>query len=96
MIHLKIPNYSLKFLDAYVKFMISRYLDKKIPRINLNQYDKELKNCFGCSNKKLIRNLIIEHYFKEDYFKEISEQATSKGNILETLVKEKFGTSNFF
>lgn len=96
MMHLKLPNYSSKFLDAYVKFMISRYLDKKIPRINLNQYDKELKNCFGCSSKKLVRNLIIEHYFKEDYFKEISEQATSKGNVLETFVKEKFGTSNLF
>ena len=80
MMHLKLPNYSSKFIDAYIKFMISKYINKKIPRININQYDKELKNCFGCNskNKKLIRNLIIEHYFEEDYFKEISKQSTTK------------------
>ena len=93
MMHLKLPNYSSKFIDAYIKFMISKYINKKIPRININQYDKEFKNCFGCNskNKKLIRNLIIEYYFEEDYFKEISKQSTT-----EKFVKEKFGISNSF
>ena len=81
MMHLKLPNYSSKFIDAYIKFMISKYINKKIPRININQYDKEFKNCFGCNskNKKLIRNLIIEYYFEEDYFKEIIKELKKEG-----------------
>ena len=32
MMHLKLPNYPQEFVDAYIKFMISKYIDSVVSR----------------------------------------------------------------
>ena len=96
--YLKLPNYSPKFIDAYINFMISRYIDnlndKELPLLHLNKYNEELKDVFSSNCKTLKKNLIKEHYLQEDYFNEIFDSAIIPEERLKKLVKKKFGISN--
>ena len=68
MMHLKLPNYSPKFIDAYINFMISRYIDnlndQELPLLHLNKYNEYLKDVFSSNCKTLKKNLIKEHYLQ--------------------------------
>ena len=98
MMHLKLPNYSPKFIDAYINFMISRYIDnlndQELPLLHLNKYNEDLKDVFSSNCKTLKKNLIKEHYLQEDYFNEIFDSAIIPEERLKKLVKKKFGISN--
>lgn len=102
MMYLKIPNYPQEFIDAYVKFMLCKYIDK-IDKIGkgsnnnlfakvLSNYKSELDSTFGYGHITLIKYLIKEYYLQEDYYKEIS----SIENIvsLKNFIKKKYGTVN--
>lgn len=105
MMHLKIPNYPREFIDAYVKFMLCKYINK-IDKIDirgkksnnnlfakvLSDYEPKLKSTFGYGHITLIKCLIKEYYLQENYYKEIS----SIQNIvsLENFIRKKYGTVN--
>ena len=96
--HLKLPNYSPKFINAYINFMISRYIDnlndQELPLLHLNKYNEDLKDVFSSYCKTLKKNLIKEYYLQEDYFNEIFDSAKIPEERLKKLVKKKFGISN--
>lgn len=98
MMYLKIPNYSQEFIDAYVKFMLCKYIDKIDIRGKVSSSNSFFKNkslltsTFGVNHITLIKCLIKEYYLQENYHKEIS----SIGNIdsLKKFIKKKIGTEN--
>ena len=98
MMHLKIPNYPREFIDAYVKFMLCKYIDKIDIRGKVSSSNSFIKNkslltsTFGVNHITLIKCLIKEYYLQENYHKEIS----SIGNIdsLKKFIKKKIGTEN--
>lgn len=98
MMYLKIPSYPQEFKDAYVKFMLCKYIDKIDIRGKLSNSNSFIKNkslltsTFGVNHITLIKCLIKEYYLQENYHKEIS----SIGNIdsLKNFIKKKFGTVN--
>lgn len=102
MMYLKIPNYPQEFIDAYVNFMLCKYINKIDIRGKggnnnlfvkvLSNYKSELDSTFGYGHITLIKYLIKEYYLQENYYKEIS----SIENIvsLENFIKKKYGTVN--
>lgn len=46
-----------------------------------NEYKRYLKRTFGTASDSLIDKLIIEHYFKEDYYFKITEYKKNKDKI---------------
>lgn len=102
MMHLKIPNYSQEFIDAYVKFMLCKYIDKINIRGKgsnnilfvkvLSNYKPKLKSTFGAEGITLVKCLIKEYFLQENYYKEIS----SIDNIvnLKNFIKKNLGTGN--
>ena len=59
-----------------------------------NEYKRYLKRTFGTASDSLIDKLIIEHYFKEDYYFKITEYKKKQGQDIENYIKEIIGTKN--
>lgn len=102
MMHLEIPNYPREFIDAYVKFMLCKYIDKTGIRGKggnnnlfakvLSNYKSELDSTFGYGHITLIKYLIKEYYLQENYYKEIS--SIEDIGSLKDFIKKKYGTVN--
>ena len=96
--HLKLPNYSQEFVDAYVKFMIRKYIDSVVSgyfvRIIKNNFRKDLEASFGYCGPNLIKSLIREYCSQEDYFNDINNYPTRQDTDFEDFVFRKFGTKN--
>lgn len=82
MMHLKIPNYPQEFIDAYVKFMLSKYINK-IDRI-------DVKNKKSKKSNKVNKNA-IKHRIKGSYLlTKLSEKAEEYNNsILNNKITKK-------
>lgn len=95
---LKLPNYPGEFIDAYVKFMTIQYIKRTIREsiIDLikDEYKGDLNRIFGTDNDLLIKNLIIEHYFKKDYYSKIIDHANNREQDLENVIEEIVGKEN--
>ena len=62
MMHLKLPNYPQEFVDAYVQFMIIKYIESTDVEKNLlSSFSKEIKKTFGYVGPKVIKSLIREY-----------------------------------
>jgi hypothetical protein len=98
MMHLKLPNYSQEFVDAYVKFMIRKYIDSVVSgyfvRIIKNNFRKDLEASFGYCGPNLIKSLIREYCSQEDYFNDINNYPNRQDTDFEDFVFRKFGTKN--
>lgn len=98
MMHLKLPNYTQEFVDAYVKHMFRNYIDRIVSRYFLKllkkTYRKDLENTFGSCGSNLIKSLIKEYYLQEDYFTEINKCSNHHDNSFEKLVYSIIGTRN--
>lgn len=77
MMHLKIPNYPQEFIDAYVKFMLSKYINK-IDRIDV----KSKKSKKSKKSNKVNKNA-IKHRIKGSYLlTKLSEKAEEYNNSI--------------
>ena len=98
MMSLKLPDYPREFIDAYVKLMTIHYIKGTIREsiIDLikDEYKGDLNRTFGTDNDILIKNLIIEHYFKEDYYSKIIDYAKNREQDLEKVIEEIVNTKN--
>lgn len=98
MMHLKLPNYPEGFVDAYVKFMIRKYIDSIVSgyfvKIIKNNFRKNLEASFGYCGPNLIKSLIREYCFQEDYFNDINNYPNRQDTDFEDFVFRKFGTKN--
>ena len=98
MMHLKLPSYSEGFVDAYVKFMIRKYIDSVVSgyfvKIIKNNFRKNLEASFGYCGPNLIKSLIREYCFQEDYFNDINNYPNRQDTDFEDFVFRKFGTKN--
>lgn len=98
MMHLKLPNYPQEFVDAYVKHMFRKYIDRIVSRRFLKiiekTYRKDLEDTFEYCGPNLIKSLIKEHYLQEDYFTEINKCPNQHDNSFEKLVYSTIGTRN--
>ena len=98
MMHLKLPNYPEGFVDAYVKFMIKKYIDSVVSgyfvRIIKNNFRKDLEASFGYCGSNLIKSLIREYCSQEDYFNDINNYPNRQDTDFEDFVFRKFGTKN--
>lgn len=97
MMALEIPKYPKEFIDAYVKLMISKYLDAIISKSLLKRiefYKPNIRKTFGYSSATVIKCLIKEYYFHENHFNEITLYAKTHKTDIGTFVKAKLGTSN--
>lgn len=98
MMHLKLPNYPQEFVDAYVKFMIRKYIDSVVSgyfvRIIKNNFRKDLEASFGYCGPNLIKSLIREYCSQEDYFNDINNYPNRQDANFEDFVFRKFGTKN--
>ena len=46
--HLKLPNYPQEFVDAYVQFMISKYIESTdVEKKLLSSFSKEIEKTFS-------------------------------------------------
>lgn len=88
MMYLKIPNYPQEFIDAYVKFMLSKYINK-IDRIDVKR-KKSKKSKKSNKNNKVNKNA-IKHRIKESYLlTKLSEKAEEYNNsILNNKITKK-------
>ena len=100
MMHLKLPNYPQEFVDAYVKFMISKYIDSVVSRyfvrIIKNNFREDLEATFGYCGPTLIKSLIREYCSQEDYFNDINNFPNQQGTEFKKFVSGKIGTKNKF
>lgn len=98
MMHLKLPNYPEGFVDAYVKFMIRKYIDSIVSgyfvKIIKNNFRKNLEASFGYCGPNLIKSLIREYCFQEDYFNDINNYPNRQDTDFEDFIFRKFGTKN--
>ena len=98
MMHLKLPNYPQEFVDAYVKFMIRKYIDSVVSgyfvSIIKNNFRKDLEASFGYCGPNLIKSLIREYCSLEDYFNDINNYPNRQDTDFEDFVFRKFGTKN--
>ena len=73
MMHLKLPNYPQEFVDAYVQFMISKYIESTdVEQRLLSSFGKEIKKTFGSVGPKIVKSLIREYCLQEDCFNAIN------------------------
>lgn len=100
MMHLKLPNYPQEFVDAYIKFMISKYIDSVVSRyfvrIIKNNFREDLEATFGYCGPTLIKSLIREYCSQEDYFNEINNFPNQQNTEFKKFVSGKIGTKNKF
>ena len=100
MMHLKLPNYPQEFVDAYIKFMISKYIDSVVSRyfvrIIKNNFREDLEATFGYCGPTLIKSLIREYCSQEDYFNEINNFPNQQDTEFKKFVSGKIGTKNKF
>lgn len=62
MMHLKLPNYPQEFIDAYVQFMIVKYIENTdVEKKLLSSFSKEIEKTFGYVGPKVIKSLIREY-----------------------------------
>ena len=98
--HLKLPNYPQEFVDAYIKFMISKYIDSVVSRyfvrIIKNNFREDLEATFGYCGPTLIKSLIREYCSQEDYFNEINNFPNQQDTEFKKFVSGKIGTKNKF
>jgi hypothetical protein len=98
MMHLRLPNYPQEFVDAYVKHMFRKYIDRIVSRrffkIIEKTYRKDLENTFGSCSSNLIKSLIKEYYLQEDYFTEINRCSNQHDTNFGDYVFWKIGTRN--
>lgn len=88
MMHLKIPNYSQEFIDAYVEFMFSKYINK-IDRIDVKSKKSKKSKKSNKSNK--VNKNAIKHIIKGSYLlTKLSEKAEVYNNsILNNKITKK-------
>lgn len=100
MMHLKLPNYPQEFVDAYIKFMISKYIDSVVSRyfvrIIKNNFREDLEATFGYCGPTFIKSLIREYCSQEDYFNEINNFPNQQDTEFKKFVSGKIGTKNKF
>ena len=97
MMHLKLPNYPQEFVDAYVQFMISKYIESTdVEKKLLSSFKKEIKKTFGYVGPKVIKSLIREYCFLEDYFNAINNYPNQQDTSFGDYVSGKIGTKNKF
>ena len=100
MMHLKLPNYPQEFVDAYIKFMISKYIDSVVSRyfvrIIKNNFREDLEATFGYCGPTLIKSLIREYCSQEDYFNEINNFPNQQDTEFKKFLSGKIGTKNKF
>ena len=97
MMHLKLPNYPQEFVDAYVQFMISKYIESTdVEKKILSSFKKEIKKTFGYVGPKVIKSLIREYCFQEDYFNAINNYPNQQDTSFGDYVSGKIGTKNKF
>ena len=97
MMHLKLPNYPQEFVDAYVQFMISKYIESTdVEKKLLSSFKKEIKKTFGYVGPKVIKSLIREYCFQEDYFNAINNYPNQQDTRFGDYVSGKIGTKNKF
>lgn len=95
--HLKLPNYPQEFVDAYVQFMISKYIESTdVEKKLLSSFKKEIKKTFGYVGPKVIKSLIREYCFQEDYFNAINNYPNQQDTSFGDYVSGKIGTKNKF
>ena len=83
----ELNNERKKFLDSIKK-------KESILDFIKNEYKRYLKRTFGTASNSLIDKLIIEHYFKEDYYFKITEYIKNEGQDLENVIEKIIGTNN--
>ena len=100
MMHLKLPNYPQEFVDVYIKFMISKYIDSVVSRyfvrIIKNNFREDLEATFGYCGPTLIKSLIREYCSQEDYFNEINNFPNQQDTEFKKFLSGKIGTKNKF
>lgn len=98
MMHLRLPNYPQEFVDAYVKHMYRKYIDRIVSRrfikIIKKTHRKDLENTFGSCGSNLIKSLIKEYYLQEDHFTEINRCSNQQDTNFGDYVFWKIGTRN--
>ncbi len=95
MMHLKLPNYPQEFVDAYVQFMIIKYIESTdVKDLLLITYGKEIRKTFGYVGPKVITSLIREYCFQEDYFNAITNYSNQRNTDFKEFVSRKIGTQN--
>lgn len=95
MMHLKLPNYPQEFVDAYVQFMISKYIESTDvePRL-LSSFGKEIEKTFGYVGPMIIKSLIREYCLQEDCFNAINNYPNKQDTSFGDYVSGKIGTQN--
>lgn len=98
MMSLKLPNYPIEFIDAYVKFMTIQYIKGTVRGPILDsikdKYKRDLECTFGTVSDSLINNLIIEYYFQESNYFKIIDYTKNQGQDLANFIEKIFGTTN--
>lgn len=97
MMHLKLPNYPQEFIDAYVQFMIVKYIENTdVEKKLLSSFSKEIEKTFGYVGPKVIKSLIREYCFQEDCFNAITNYSNQRNTDFKEFVSRKIGTKNKF
>lgn len=95
MMHLKLPNYPQEFVDAYVQFMIIKYIESTdVKDLLLATYRKEIRKTFGYVGPKVITSLIREYCFQEDYFNAMTNYSNQQNTDFKEFLSRKIGTKN--
>lgn len=95
MMHLKLPNYPQEFIDAYVQFMIVKYIENTdVEKKLLSSFSKEIEKTFGYVGPKVIKSLIREYCFQEDCFNAITNYSNQRNTDFKEFVSRKIGTKN--
>lgn len=95
MMHLKLPSYPQEFVDAYVQFMIVKYIENTdVEKKLLSSFSKELEKTFGYVGPKVIKSLIREYCLQEDCFNDITNYSNQRNTDFKEFVSRKIGTKN--
>ena len=95
MMHLKLPSYPQEFVDAYVQFMIVKYIENTdVEKKLLSSFSKELEKTFGYVGPKVIKSLIREYCLQEDCFNDITNYSNQRNTDFKEFVSRKIGTQN--